>query len=156
MNLDFSGYKQMTFLSERPASCAERCLNLFSSTLGKTIGGTLSRLQQLDQQLQAQPVCRCQRSEAPAHLSGMPASCAATCLPKSMGWRSSLVMVCTSLEPSGRRARKYSLDPTASCSWLRAFPASVLGRAEKVKPWAWAACWNACRKRTRHSHISGA
>jgi len=85
------------------------------------------------------------RQKSRAYLSGVPASCATTCRPKSKGCLSSLVMGCTSREPSGRMARKYSLSPTTSCSWLREALPTAFDRAVKAKPCACAACWNACK-----------
>lgn len=76
-----------------------------------------------------------------AHLSGEPLSCATTSLPKSRGCLSSLEMQCTSLEPSGSIARKYSPWPTTSCSCCRAALPVAFGRAVNAKPCA--ACWNA-------------
>ncbi len=80
-----------------------------------------------------------------ADLSGVPASCATTCRPKSKGCLSSLVMGCTRRDPSGRMARKYSLSPTTSCSWLREALPTAFDRAVRAKPCACAACWNACK-----------
>ncbi len=85
------------------------------------------------------------RKQSRADLSGVPASCATTCRPKSKGCLSSLEMGCTRRDPSGRMARKYSLSPTTSCSWLREALPTALERAVKAKPCACAACWNACK-----------
>ncbi len=90
----------------------------------------------------------CDEADGRAYLSGVPASCATTCRPKSKGCRSSLVMGCTRRDPSGRMARKYSLSPTTSCSWLREALPTAFERAVKAKPCACAACWNACKSQT--------
>ncbi len=90
------------------------------------------------------PLTNVVKWRAKPYLSGVPASCATTCRPKSKGCRSSLVIGCTRRDPSGRMARKYSLSPTTSCSWLREALPTAFERAVKAKPCACAACWNAC------------